>query len=210
MLLNFDRAKIVFWDFDGVIKESVQIKTRAFRQLFLPHGEEVASRVTEHHLSHGGMSRFEKLPVYLRWAGLQDDQAMVADYCERFAMIVEDAVVEAEWVRGVIGFLERHHRKKSFVLVTATPQNEIESIVRRLSLSKYFDAMHGAPTKKAKAIQLTLALQKIEPDGALMIGDSKEDMAAAGQCGVPFLYRRSPENPAAIPDYNGPSFTYFE
>jgi phosphoglycolate phosphatase-like HAD superfamily hydrolase len=210
MPLNLDRTRIVFWDFDGVIKESVQIKTAAFRKLFLPFGEDIACQVTRHHLAHGGMSRFEKLPLYLKWAGLDVDAKLVAEFCRRFAGSVEDVVVEAAWVPGVIEFLDRHHENKIFVLVTATPQREIESIVHRLSLGKYFDRIHGAPIAKAAAIRETLAGQGIEAAAALMIGDSKEDLAAADQSGVPFLYRRSPENPGSIPDYNGPSFTNFE
>lgn len=210
MSLDLEGTKVVFWDFDGVIKESVQIKTNAFKDLFSRFGESISSRIAEHHLGHGGMSRFEKIPQYLDWAGLPADPATVAAYCERFAVIVEDAVVEAEWVRGVVDFLEVHHTKLIFVLVSATPQAEMESIVERLSLGRYFDAVYGAPTKKAVAIQRTLDEREIDPDAALMIGDSNEDLIAANKCRVRFLYRRSPENPISIADYDGPSFTYFE
>ena len=62
-------AKTIFWDFDGVIKDSVVVKSDAFEQLFLPFGDEVAISVREHHEANGGMNRFEKLPIYLKWAG---------------------------------------------------------------------------------------------------------------------------------------------
>ena len=29
-------ARVIFWDFDGVIKDSVPVKTEAFRKIFLP------------------------------------------------------------------------------------------------------------------------------------------------------------------------------
>ncbi|MEC7219091.1 MAG: hypothetical protein VXW29_01645, partial [SAR324 cluster bacterium] len=32
--------KLIFWDFDGVIKDSVPLKTEAFDQLFCEYGEE--------------------------------------------------------------------------------------------------------------------------------------------------------------------------
>ena len=63
--------KILFWDFDGVIKDSVEVKTQAFFQLFEPFGELVAEKVRKHHEAHGGMSRFDKFPIYLQWAGLE-------------------------------------------------------------------------------------------------------------------------------------------
>ena len=45
------RARLVFWDFDGVIKESVAVKTEAFVQLFSPFGAEVAAALR---IQYGG------------------------------------------------------------------------------------------------------------------------------------------------------------
>lgn len=59
-MLDFKKAKVVFWDFDGVIKESVEIKTIAFIGLFEEFGSEVYNRVREHHIANGGMSRLKK------------------------------------------------------------------------------------------------------------------------------------------------------
>ncbi|MBD75016.1 MAG: haloacid dehalogenase, partial [Rickettsiales bacterium] len=39
------KAKIIFWDFDGVIKESVSVKSDAFEKLFQPFGIEIAKKV---------------------------------------------------------------------------------------------------------------------------------------------------------------------
>ena len=46
----FNDAKIVFWDFDGVIKDSVDVKTQAFMELFDIHGSNVVQKVVTHHL----------------------------------------------------------------------------------------------------------------------------------------------------------------
>ena len=56
--------KAIFWDFDGVIAESVNVKTEAFYNLYLPYGIEIAEKVRRHHLDNGGMSRFEKFRYY--------------------------------------------------------------------------------------------------------------------------------------------------
>ena len=45
----FKRAEIIFWDFDGVIKESVGVKSDAYEKLFLPFGEGVAKKIRRHH-----------------------------------------------------------------------------------------------------------------------------------------------------------------
>ena len=62
------QAQVIFWDFDGVIKDSVQVKSLAFQKIFSEYGFDVVNRVRRHHERNGGMSRFEKFPLYLSWA----------------------------------------------------------------------------------------------------------------------------------------------
>ena len=70
--INFlNSKKIIFWDFDGVIKESVSVKTDAFGKLFSNFGSKVSQKVVSHHINNGGMSRFDKIPIYLKFANLQ-------------------------------------------------------------------------------------------------------------------------------------------
>ena len=57
-------ARVIFWDFDGVIKDSVPVKSEAFRKLFSPYGKKVTNSVVEHHMANGGMSRYKKIPYY--------------------------------------------------------------------------------------------------------------------------------------------------
>ena len=42
MLKKFKEYKMVIWDFDGVIKESIVIKSNAFEKLFQPFGEKIS------------------------------------------------------------------------------------------------------------------------------------------------------------------------
>ncbi len=93
-------ARLMFWDFDGVIKESVDVKTRAFMRLFEPYGVEVVALVRAHHEDNGGMSRFEKMPLYLRFAGIEPEDGRVAALCDEFHRLVRDEVIAAPWVRG--------------------------------------------------------------------------------------------------------------
>lgn len=53
-------------DFDSVLADSVEVKTRAFAKLFEPHGPDVVSKVVEHHRKYGGMTRVDKFRHYYR------------------------------------------------------------------------------------------------------------------------------------------------
>jgi phosphoglycolate phosphatase-like HAD superfamily hydrolase len=201
-------ASLIFWDFDGVIKDSVDVKTLAYERLFLPCGREIASRVRLHHESNGGVSRFDKIPIYLTWAREQATPAQVEAFCARFSQSVLQAVIDAPWVPGVREYLLKHFSRQYFVLVTATPQEEIEQILAALDLSRCFGEVHGAPTKKSHAIKTVLSRLQCAPAKALMIGDAETDLQAAKANSVPFLLRRTPLNLSLQAAYSGPKFDY--
>lgn len=199
-------AQLVFWDFDGVIKDSVGVKTAAFERLFLPFGPEVARKVREHHEANGGMSRYDKIPVYLRWAEQEANAASVQLFCERFSELAYQGVIDAAWVPGVREYLEEQHSSQPFVLVTATPQEEIESILARLGIAHAFREVHGAPRTKTEAIADVLQRWRLAPAQAVFVGDASADLAAARANGVTFLLRRTTLNSHLQKDFIGPSF----
>jgi phosphoglycolate phosphatase-like HAD superfamily hydrolase len=192
----------LFWDFDGVIKESLAVKAEAFERLFAAFGPGVAQRVREHHERYGGVSRFEKLPLYLEWAGQDSSASAVARYCELFAAAVFKGVAESPWVPGAREYLEAHHGHQTCMLVTATPQEEIEKLLSLLGIAGWFREVHGAPVTKTDAIRA--ALGRLPCRRALFIGDSAPDLAAAQAAGVEFMLRRTPFNRELQHSYRGP------
>lgn len=184
----------LFWDFDGVIKDSVGVKSDAYERLFAPFGPEVAARVRNHHERNGGISRFEKLPLYLSWAGREASEAELYSYCEQFSAAVRQAVIDSPWVPGAREYLQANHAQQRLFLVTGTPQAEIEDILMALDLMPCFREVHGAPTSKSDAIELVLARWNCLRADSLLIGDSDSDHAAASTVGVEFLLRRTALN----------------
>jgi phosphoglycolate phosphatase-like HAD superfamily hydrolase len=198
--------KWVFWDFDGVIKDSVDVKTEAYVRLFSAYGSDVAAKVKAHHEANGGVSRYEKIPLYLTWVGLPNDQEHIDQFCSRFSDLVFDAVVESAWVPGVREYLLGHCQAQYFVLVTATPQQEIESILESIGIAHCFRQLHGAPTPKKDAIAAVLRAWRIDVADVLMIGDSETDRSSADANNVPFLLRRTKINSLLQSSYRGPQF----
>lgn len=197
---------IVFWDFDGVIKDSLGVKTEAFVSLFSAYGADIAARVKKHHEANSGVSRYEKIPIYLTWIGLPTDKGHVDEFCARFSESVIDAVVGSPWVPGVREYLLGYCELQYFVLVTATPQQEIESVLDRLGIAHCFRQVYGAPTEKKDAMALLLRAQGIDAADVLMIGDSETDRSAADANQIPFLLRRTKINHSLQSSYCGPQF----
>ena len=114
-------AKTIFWDFDGVIKDSVENKSDAFEKLFLPFGTGISKKVRLHHEDNGGMSRFDKLPLYLKWAGLEPSQTLIKEYAENFSILVKEKVIYSAWVDGVLDYLINNHKRQQFFLAFGPP-----------------------------------------------------------------------------------------
>jgi len=202
-------AKAIFWDFDGVIKDSVEMKSDAFEKLFTPFGKEVAENVRKHHEANGGVSRYEKLPLYLEWAGEKPLQSLIHEYSERFSNLVKQNVIESEWVPGVLSYLQHNNNKQTFFLVTGTPQDEIEEILVALNIEQIFTKVIGAPTKKSDAIKQILDKHPIKLDQTVMIGDSQSDYVAAIENDIPFVLRRTRLNQDLQEELNYPMINDF-
>jgi len=199
-------ARLVFWDFDGVIKDSVEAKSMAFESLFLPFGRELAQRVRQHHEANGGVSRFDKIPLYLGWAGEPASTSRVKEYCDRFSRLTLQAVIDSPWVPGVSEFIRGNYLRQYFVLVTSTPEEDIREILDAIDIAVCFREVHGAPETKASAIADVLDRINCRPENALMVGDSETDFVAARENSIPFLLRRTPLNKKLQAQYAGPAF----
>jgi phosphoglycolate phosphatase-like HAD superfamily hydrolase len=199
-------ARIIFWDFDGVIKDSVEVKSDGFERLFERYGTEVSYRVRQHHEAHGGMSRYEKMPIYLGWVGEPATADRIQEFCDQLSKLVFQAVIDSPWVPGVREYLQTQYLEQRFVLLTATPQEEIQGIVRALDIAHCFDQVCGAPTQKATAMADILRRLQYTAKDALMVGDSASDLCAAESNGVAFLLRCTAINQPLQRRYTGLSF----
>ena len=193
-LKSITRSKTLFLDFDGVIKDSVDLKGVAFEQLFLAQGKKVCERIRAHHESNGGMSRNEKLPIYLDWAGLTTQHNTLEEYSSKFSKLVKQKVIDCEWVSGIETFLHTNPFSQNFFIITATPQSEIDQIVDALGLRSCFTEVIGAPINKKDAIYKLIERYDIDKKLSVMIGDSISDYEAAIENRIDFILRKTKFN----------------
>ena len=108
------KAKVIFWDFDGVIKDSVSVKSDAFEKLFYHFGNKLAKKVKNHHEKNGGISRYDKLPIYLSWAGKELSKELIDEYEKKFSKLVKKEVINSQWVEGVLKYLQKNYNRQLF------------------------------------------------------------------------------------------------
>ena len=97
--------KLIFLDFDGVIVESVEIKTEAFRTLFqnYPHADDIYN----YHLKNNAISRFLKFTyIYETILGKEYNEEIGEKLSKQYSEIVFRGVVECPMVAGAEEFLK--------------------------------------------------------------------------------------------------------
>lgn len=183
-------VEAIFLDFDGVIVESADIKTAAFRAMYREHGEAIVRKAVAHHVANGGISRRKKIRhCHQTLLGHSLADGELDALCRTFSGLVEDAVVEAALVPGAGSFLEANHTRLPLFVVSGTPEEELRRIVGRRDLGRFFTSVYGSPREKPEIINGILADRQLSPAATLFIGDARTDHDAAAVCGVPFIGR---------------------
>ena len=192
----------VFFDFDGVIADSTEVKVRAFASLFAPYGPEVQEAVIRYHLQNGGMPRQQKIRhCFEVFAGHTPDEAKLKRAGQAFSALVLDEVVAAPFISGALSTL--HQLQQTSVpafVVSGTPGDEMRLIVERKALAAYFVEVHGSPRHKTTIIADILARYSFSPGHCLFLGDALADYRAALETGLCFLGIVSANRPSIFPD----------
>ncbi|TLF46479.1 HAD family hydrolase [Maribacter aurantiacus] len=202
--------KNIFFDFDGVLAESVGAKTEAFKEMYLPHGEDIANMVVDYHIHHGGISRFEKFKYWEKtFFGKELSEEDVHKMAQKFSSLVLEKVVMSKPVQDSIWFLEKYYQKLSFWVITGTPSNEIEIIASRRNMLHFFEGLHGSPENKRHWTEYLIKKHGLNREETLFLGDATTDLDAAQYSKLHFALRDNEENEGMFKDYNGPRFSNF-
>jgi len=194
--------KGIIFDFDGVLAESVNIKSEAFYNLYLPFGLEIAEKVRNHHLENGGMSRFEKFKYYHHtFLKKSLDDSSLKKLVDTFSSMVKNEVVAAEEVKGASTFLnETNHL--IYWIVSATPQEEIVEIIKCREMDDYFEKVYGSPRSKSDCVAEILVDNNLNPNEVVFVGDANSDYIAANNNNLHFVLRETAENIDLFKDIN--------
>jgi phosphoglycolate phosphatase-like HAD superfamily hydrolase len=185
-------------DFDGVVVESVGIKDDAFRRLFGDYDEWPI--IEEYHLAHNATVRFVKFRhIYEQILELEYSETIAEELASRFGQLVRDAIVECEYVGGALEFLGAFRGRVPLFLISKTPDEELEHILRERRLSFYFERVFGASWEKDDALNRICGDFGFAPHELVFVGDSPEDSQAAERAGVRFAGRDSGKS---FPDGN--------
>lgn len=181
------------FDCDGVILDSVPVKTRAFARLAEPYGSEAMDRFVMYHTVHGGVSRYKKFAWFFREVlGREISEQESAAWGRRFAEYALDEVRRCPLIPGVQDVLDAWRGRLPLYVCSGAPQEELNLVLRERGLDGCFAGIHGSPPAKTPLLAKIVRLAGVEPQAALMVGDAVTDRNAAEDVGTRF-YGVGPE-----------------
>ncbi len=187
--MSISKYSAFIFDFDGVIVDSVDVKTEAFELIYAPYGREVQDKVKAHHLANGGISRFEKFKFYHKnFLDLNISEAQVDELANRFSEIVMEKVVNAPYLFNSLEFIKNNfERNLPQFICTGTPENEILEICAKRNISQYFKGICGSPLGKTELLKNILDTYGYQNSEVVFFGDSINDYQAAINNNIDFF-----------------------
>lgn len=197
------RYKNIIFDFDGVLAESVEVKTEAFHSLYSEFGKEIASRVVIHHKANGGMSRYDKFLYYHKsYLNISLQPKKLEQLSKKFSKLVVSGVISSMEVNGATWFLNKYKKLCNFWIVSATPIDEIRLIAKKRKISEYFIDIFGSPKSKTSIVNKILSDKKLLKNQTIFLGDAKADYKAAISNDIDFALKESEDNKKIFSKYS--------
>lgn len=175
------KYRAVFWDFDGVILQSNDVRTEGFRHLFRNEDPELVKQLIQYHEQNGGLSRYVKIRYFyevLRKEQVSEEQ--VFQMADTFSVIMREKLVNPHLlIEDAISYIKANHDRVPMYVVSGSDEMELNYLCRQLQIDGYFRAIKGSPTPKIQLVNTLLQQEQLIPDQVLLIGDSVNDWEAA-------------------------------
>lgn len=183
------KPQAIIFDFDGVLVESLSVKTEAFRELLKDFPKEMDVFI-KYHLENGGVSRYEKIRFFFNRLRKEPvSEKDILKWCERYGELVVNKVIDSKFVKGSEELLKSCYGRYAMFVVSGTPEEELKLIIQKRKLEHFFKGIFGSPAKKTTIVQGILSKYKIDPKKTILVGDARTDLEAARDHQIAFIAR---------------------
>ena len=172
--------------------------------MYLAYGKAIAQKVVEHHMANGGVSRFEKFRIYHEsFLGIKLTSEEIESMSKKFSDLVLSKVVACPYIPGVVDFIRKSQSTYTHFVISGTPHDEMNEIIQRRNIARYFQGIMGSPKTKSQWIKELTKKKMIEVESCVFIGDATTDYNAAKDTGTKFILREVDYNKELFLDYSG-------
>jgi phosphoglycolate phosphatase-like HAD superfamily hydrolase len=180
--------KNIIFDFDGVILDSIPIKTEAFIEIFKEYNKGLVDKLIEYHIENGGISRYEKIRYFFNeLVKLPVDENIITHLADQYSNLTKKKLSDKKYlINDTISFVHNNYQKYNMHIASGADESDLHYICNSLNISKYFISINGSPTEKKVIVENILNTYNYEKDETVLIGDSKNDLEAAKRNNIEF------------------------
>ena len=186
---RLEKYKVIFWDFDGVIMDSMPTRSLGFEKTLADFPKDQVDELLAYHNSNGGLSRYVKFRYFfeeIRKESITDQE--VFSLAQKFSDIMLSLLLNKDLlIADSVSFIKQHHKKFIFHIVSGSDGTELRKICKELSLDSYFLTIEGSPTPKKQLVKDLLQKQQYVIEDCCLIGDSHNDAEAAESSTIDFF-----------------------
>ena len=183
-----DKYPFIFWDFDGVILNSMSIRDVGFVKTLEEFSEDKVNLLLKYHRQNGGLSRYVKFRYFFEEILNESVYDKILHLANEFSLIMKKELANKDLLfNKTVSFIQETQNKIKHVIVSGSDQNELRFLCEKLEISLFFDGIYGSPTAKNKLVDLLIELEQVDKNKACLIGDSKNDLVAANLNGINFF-----------------------
>ena len=182
------QIKTIFWDFDGVILDSMPIRDFGFVKIFEEFDKELVDKLLEYHTLNGGLSRYVKIRYFYNILLKKDvSDEKVQELADKFSTIMRNELTNKKYlIKETVDFIEKNYQNYNFHIVSGSDEKELNYLCKELDLTQYFKTIEGSPTCKNDLVKNILAKYNYNSNECVLIGDSINDFDAANVNGIKF------------------------
>lgn len=178
---EFENKKVILWDFDGVILDSMDIREKGFRKVLSTYPEDQVEKLLDYHNRNGGLSKYVKFRYFQKEILRKEvDEEKVARMAEKFSAIMRKELTSKErLIPEVINFIKAEYKNNKMHIVSGSDGDELRFLTSELGISKIFISIEGSPRSKILLVKDILREFKYPRPEVCLIGDSINDYDAA-------------------------------
>ena len=189
--MKLNKYKTLIFDCDGVILDSNNIKTEAFRKVASEYGKKAEKELINFHLNNLGISRFIKFEHFINTIipslNISRNSPDMKYLLTKFNEEIQSKLIKCK-LNNDLNKLKENTINSGWFMVTAGDQEEVRKILKIRNISSLFNkGIYGSPKNKYEIIKQEINSENMKFP-AIYFGDSKYDYEVAEAYGIDFIF----------------------
>jgi len=186
---NVISKKNIIFDFDGVIIDSMHIRSFGFNEIFKEYDQSSVKSLLKYHNDNGGLSRFVKIKYFFNTLLNQEiSEQEISIYADKYSKIMRKSLISKDIIIDeTLNFIKSNDSTYNMHIASGSEDKELNYLNQTLSLDSYFLSINGSPTPKKVIVKSILKENFYKKNETILIGDSINDYDAAKANDIAFI-----------------------